>query len=560
MPLDVLEGLRPVDLGLDPSEFPEYRRDARTGREVQLEVIEFGSYCEKRVAATNAPTGIGKQVIAVSIAKITNMRTVIGTATKALQDQYVRKLGHAGLVEIKGRANYQCAGFGHVDCRGGVTLGCKYSKGPSCPYRGALERARGSGLVVANYAYWLTANDKGGGLARVGEDREDFGDNPVELLVLDEADQAPRWLEEYLAVRVYEGEVKRWCDPKRLGEEVTEWVGLAGGVLDGLGEDLKARTVVLKGKGRSATKTELDEHHRLEKLKSKLERIKGMSGGDWVIERRDGTRWGREWRFDVVWPGRYAEQYLFCKVGKVVMMSATLRPKTLGLLGVSRGEYEFREWPRVFPANRHPIYLCPARGDDGKEVRVDRRTTEADMGLWLEHLDRILDGRLDRRGIIQTVSYDRAKYILDSSRHRDSMLGNTSDPDSETAVEIAEEFRRREPPAILVSPSFAIGWDFPGVECEYIIVCKVPFKPSMGKVGRAREQRDAQYSAYLTMQELVQGCGRGMRSEDDRCEVFVTDGHLGWFLGKFGSLGPDWFKLAVRRVSEIPVAPEKLQK
>ena len=138
------------------------------------------------------------------------------------------------------------------------------------------------------------------------------------------------------------------------------------------------------------------------------------------------------------------------------------------------------------------------------------------------------------------------------------MLGNSSDPDSDSAVEVAEEFRRRPAPAILVSPSFAQGWDFPREQCEYIVICKVPFKPGVGRVMRAREEKDPQYGSYLAMQEMVQSAGRGMRSADDRCEVFVTDGHLNWFLYKSRALAPSWFVDAVRKVREIPDAPPRL--
>jgi Rad3-related DNA helicase len=239
-------------------------------------------------------------------------------------------------------------------------------------------------------------------------------------------------------------------------------------------------------------------------------------------------------------------------------MSATLRPKTLGLLGVGKEHYEFKEWQRIFPAHRHPIYSIPARYQD-KDVRIDRRTTEEQMHAWVEHIDKIIEGRLDRKGIIQTVSYDRQKYLFEHSRHSQHFIGNTNDPDSETASQIADAFRRSRAPQVLVSPSFATGWDFPGEGCEYVIVCKVPFKPNQGKVQKAREERDKQYGAYLAMIDLVQSAGRGMRSADDRCEVFVVDGHLSWFLHQNSSLAPQWFVHGVRKMAEIPKAAEKLK-
>lgn len=555
--LDILTDCTPSDFGLDAAIFPEFRRDPNTGREVQLEAIEFAAYCQRRVAAASIPTGVGKSLIAWVVAKLTGMRTAILTGTKGLMDQYGRDFRAHGLVDIRGRSNYQCADLAHLDCRGGATMGCRYIRGGGCEYERAKHKAVNADVVSTNYSYWMTVNDKAMGLERTGESAEINGDNPVELLVLDEGDIAPDLLADYLSVRIYENEIRRWVEPKQMKDDRGDWQALAVMAMADITDQLKDERAKLSMMGHTATKQHVDRFHVLERLLDKFTRISTIAD-DWVIERRDGTRYGRMWAMDVVWAGRYAERYLFCNVPRVLIMSATLRPKTLALLGVSKDQFEFREWPRVFPANRHPIYSIPAT-NNGKEVRVDRRTSDAEMGMWVAHLDRIIDGRLDRKGLIQSVSYDRQKFLMDHSRHADLMLGNTADPESETAAEAAEEFRQSDAPKILVSPSFARGWDFPASQVEYIIICKVPFKPNQGKVMKAREQNDPSYGSYLAMQEMVQASGRGMRSETDRCEVFITDGHLSWFLYRNKSLAPQWFYDAVRKVRDIPKPPPRLE-
>lgn len=554
--LTILEGYKPGDLGLDA--FEEYRKDPTTGQEVQLEAIEFAAYSSARVCGLAAPTGIGKELIAVSLQKLTGLRTVIATATKGLQAQYDKNHSRYGLVDIRGRANYDCGDYANLDCRGGASMGCRYVGGGGCGYEQRKAKARNAQLVSLNYAYWFNVNDKANGLDRTEAEAELFGENPVELLILDEGHAAPDLLSEYLACRVYEGEVKRWVDPRELDDRISTWKKFINDhdVLGELEAEIRTLGMELVHLGRKATKKQVEDLHVLERTLQKMTRVASMQD-DWVLELRLGTKWGRMWAFDVVWPGRYAEQYLFCGVPKIVIMSATLRPKTLGLLGVKREDYEFREWQRIFPANRHPIYNIPAKVD-GADVRIDRRTNDVQLRAWVEHIDKIIDGRRDRNGIIQTVSYDRQKYLMERSRNSDLMIGNTQDPESENAEEIAKVFRCTSTPRILVSPSFSTGWDFPGKECEYIVICKVPFKPNHGKVVKAREEKDPQYGAYMAMIDMVQGAGRGMRGVEDRCEVFVVDGHLGWFLGQNKGLAPDWFVKAVRKVLEIPKAPEKL--
>src|SRR5215471_13301108 len=543
--MSILEGYTPKDLGLDGYE--SYRCDPVTGQEVQLEVVEFAAYTEKRVATCSVPTGVGKSLIALSLAKLTGARTVVLTATKGLQDQYVHDAARYGLVDVRGRDNYACQDFSGLSCRDGSQVGCRYL-GRGCTYECARGKARNSDLVCTNYNYWISANDRARGIEEDG--------NEVEMLILDEGHSADVVLSDYLSVRMYESEIKEYVDAKELDEEILHWQDMWLSVaVSELEEEIESLKKTVK---RNLTHpVPLKRLHDKEKTKDKLLKITDMNTEDWICEKREGGRYGRTWDFDVIWPGRYAEKYLFCDVSKVVIMSATLRPKTMALLGVGKDEYEFREWQRIFPGNRHPIYSIPARSN-GKEIRIDRRTNQDDLLAWVDHIDSIIDGRLDRRGIIQTVSYDRQRFLMDHSRHRDLFMGNTSDPDSETASAIAQDFKNAQPPRILVSPSFSTGWDFPQQECEYVVICKVPFKGNGSKVQKVREERDEQYGAYGAMLEMVQGAGRGMRSADDQCEVFVVDAHINWFVFQNKNLAPGWFVRGIRKVVDIPSPPVRL--
>jgi Rad3-related DNA helicase len=554
-------GVRPSDLGFGP-EFPDYRVNPRNQQPVQWEAIEFAALSDARFIGISVPTGVGKSLAAASIHKLTCLRTVTLTATRALQAQYKKDFERYGLFDIQGRSNYSCLEWDNLDCRSGASMGCPACQGKGCTYERERDVAREEEWVSTNYAYWMTANDRGEGLCRTKKQVEAGAEaNPVRLLILDEAHEADKWLENYLSVAVFEKEIEKYADPKRLGEGLSVWKELSGQAVQDLEDRIADEKLEVLKKGKRVVRRHLQKLHELEAAMEKLSRVLKM-GDEWVVEKFEGTRRGRMWKFDLVWPGKYAEKYLFCGVEKVVFMSATLRPQTLHRLGVKKGEYEFQEWERIFPANRHPIYSIPAvkEGRDGKrvEIRIDRRTQEGDYKVWMAHIDRIIAARLDRKGLIQSVSYDRQKYIIDNSRFSHLMLGNTADPDSASAVEVAENFRQADPPAILVSPSFSMGWDFPDVECEYIIICKVPFKPGHSKVMKQREARDKSYGSYNAMQELVQSAGRGMRSEGDRCEVMVTDGHVTWFMHVNKHLAPNWFANAVRKVVEIPKPPEKL--
>src|SRR5262249_26130519 len=130
----------------------------------------------------------------------------------------------------------------------------------------------------------------------------------------------------------------------------SEWIKSAGLFLKELESAIKRR---------SSNQKELERITRLESLIEKFEKIASLDN-DAVCEMHESSRYGRSWSFDVIWPGKLSESKLFAGIKKVVIMSATLRPGDLAELGVSKEDYEFREWPRVFPVSRGPIYHYPA--------------------------------------------------------------------------------------------------------------------------------------------------------------------------------------------------------
>ena len=549
--------LTPSDLGL--TGYPSFRTDS-LGRPVQLEVVEFAAYCEKRFAAVCAPTGIGKGCAALSIAKLAGVRTAILTGTLGLQDQYKVEGSANGLVDIRGRANYSCGDWPELDCRLGSKMGCRYVGGRGCEYDTCKDLAREADIVGTSYAYWMTVHDKAQGLERTGEDAELEGRNPIELLICDEFHTAKTWLAGYIAVRLYEGEVKRWCEPAMMGEDIAKWQQLIQNLnlIDELKTEVKVLALEIAGLGKKVKKQHIEQLHRTEALMGKFMRVMSMRD-DWVLERKDGTRVGRVWSFDVIQPGRYAEQYLFCRVPKVVVMSASLRPKEMPLMGIGKDEYEFREWQRIYQRSNCPIYYLPPKFD-GKSVRVTQKTDAAQLFAWVLHIDQLMKGRLDRRVLIITSSYKYQEFLMGHSSYGEYMIGNKDEEDSETAQEAFNRFIKTPPPVILCSPSFGVGWDFKDDRCEFLVISKVPLRAPKGasKLMAARLARDPEYGNHETMQDIVQWCGRPQRSETDRAEIVIVDGSWDWFGPRNAKHAPEGFVKEIRRVLALPPAPKKI--
>lgn len=547
MPL--LDYITPESLALDNTRFPEFRP-------AQLEAIEKIAYSDKRFVVLGLMTGTGKSLIAAAAALFTNRRTVILTHTKGLQQQYVDDLSSSGLVDIRGRANYECP---HADnCRDGMEIGCTMRG--ICTYNIQKAKVINSQLVISNYAYWFAVNALGSGLNGLDID-EDTGQitGGVDMLVLDEGHYAPTALSDFLGFTIFDKDIERYSDP--LGDNVDEWANLGRDIVEELKAELRTLRMELSHFKNDPGKRKklLTMIRHTKSTCEKMYKLSNASSQDWVCELKENTRFGRQWKFDIIWPGLYAEKHLFCGVPKVVIMSATIRPKTMALLGVGKDEFEFFEWDRVFPAQRCPVYFCPPQVE-GKQLRITRNSTQEQLLEWVRHIDAMIESRLDRRILVLTTSYKYQQFLKENSKHRHLMVGNTDDPDSDSAAEVFEQFITTKPPVILCSPSFGTGWDFKDDRAELLIISKVPLRipGSASKLMQARLDRDKDYGAYETMQDLVQSAGRLQRSETDRGEIVITDGSASWFLPRYKHLAPSRFVSSIRTVRKLPKAPPRL--
>lgn len=514
--MPTLDDTSPVDLGL-PKKFSTWRRS-------QLEGIDTILYEDQHNIALCQPTGSGKSILAPALHKITDARVTVLTATKGMQEQYLDDFRNSGMVEIKGRNNYACKDSPpgrKWTCEVGAEEGCTHLGMPSCPFSKRVERFRERNLGVTNYQMYMH------GHRQIG-----FLGPPPDYLVCDEAHEIVRQLETFLNIHL------TWTDligldeiniNSRGGNTFTKWRPWAE----------EAKKTVGQWR-RSVDEKDKQERKRVEQLAEKLWWIAIMQDKEWVWQ---ATKRGVE--FQCVWPGRYAAQALFSRAGKVVLLSGTLRPYLLGLVGIAKKESLYREWPRVFPAVRHPFVHIDT-------LKMKYSTTDEEMEVMTARVDEIIGGRLDRKGIIHTKSYDRAQWIKDHSEYRDIMILN----ESYTTREKAREFREADAPRVLISPSYPTGWDFPYTQCEYQIIVKVPFDTTTSQVAKERKKTKPMFGLYTTMQELMQMTGRGMRAEDDRCENFILDNQVMWFMKLARGFAPYWF--TCKTVLDVPPPPPKL--
>jgi Rad3-related DNA helicase len=262
--------------------------------------------------------------------------------------------------------------------------------------------------------------------------------------------------------------------------------------------------------------------------KSTLAKLQSLSvaSGDWVIQKtHHGMVFTPRWVAD-----RGAD--LFQSVPKVMFMSAILSHKTADSIGVPTGDD--RSWLEVgsyFPPENTPIWHVPT-------TRVNYLSDDYSTTIWQSRIDQIIQRRLDRKGIVFTVSYDRARLLLSRSRYKGIMLTHST---GDVTI-VVNRFKAMKPPAVLVSPTVTTGWDFPGMgQPQYIIVGKVPYPDTKSLITQARHGDDKDWSSYLAMQTLIQECGRMSRSVEDKCEILLVDDNFIWFMFQYKHFAPKWF-------------------
>lgn len=522
--------LSPIDL-----DFPE---SFSTFRDCQHEAFEFVLTSEKRFIALGIPPGGGKSGVAFGLAKLLGGRTTILTATHGLEDQYVETFNDSNLqrlAHIRGRRNYTCWEGGN--CDDGRRMDCADKLG--CPYLGAFRSQDSSEVVITNYAYWLAVNSKGEGITK------------PDTLVCDEAGLADEWLSNSLNFNFTEHQLRDiGIRGYRPSEDIADWIELAPRVLQAAYDHYNQVQQSNKGTKFGKDLARIRRAEEIYDAANKLSQL-GRAEDNWICSRIDGADIGRLWKFQCVWPGMYRER-LFQGVKRVILMSATMRPYTLRLLGIKRDDCEFKEWGRQFPAVNGPVIWIPT-----VKVRYEDKFSNEDRQRWLDRHDEIYKWGNDRRGLDHTISYKRAREINDALGNRYRLvLNGAADPESATATEAFDKFSKSPIDTVLVSPSFGTGWDFAGTKAEWQVLSKMPLLPPVDKLVKARTDQDSAYPWYKAGQELVQSCGRINRYPSDRGMTLIVDDQIGWLKRAASEHIPNWFN--VRKEEQLPRPLEKL--
>lgn len=494
-----------------------------------------------RTVFLDAPVGSGKSLIHLLVAR--SLGSAYATTPQTmLVDQYGRDTApgakFAGMAStLYGRANYECPyvrslplGDPEATADGAP---CTYLDGwpadcpafSQCPYYRAKAAAQAAPSSVTTLAYLFVGVLK-------GIDRPNSGWGPRSLLVVDEAHGLPEDLVQFFSCEV--------------GEKTLPGFDFAG--IGGADDPLEFMRERLPGYAREQAET-------LEAMQADPSNLKAMGRQARLVRRaqrleenlaRDDVEWVHTcgdrppkhlWRPLSAGPLVGADWRRF---DHVLLSSATFFgiPTLVRDLGLP-GPWEVVTVPDTFPPGNAPVRLTGT-------VRLNKERMAAELPTVVTELARIAHLHPSERGIIHCNSYMVREFIeANAPRPFSSRLVFHDRGDRNESLEEWKDDGRRN--SVFVGVAMSEGLDLVGDQARWQVVIKAPF-PNLGDpwVVRRRDRPGGrQWYEEQAITDMLQACGRVMRSRDDRGATYILDANADRLLRRHWTSLPEWFRARV---------------
>ena len=420
------------------------------------------------------------------------------TITKALQDQYNKLFDDTSL--LKGKNNYQCQVNVDVDVENAPCLLAPKLKEECwskniCPYYNARNKALTTKFSALNYKMFLSLP---------GHVKN------KNFLICDEASELEDELVKHFSV---------FIDPDKLKllgvkvpylyssnmEDVYKWFNQ---LLVIIGEHIESLTAKHNNKH---TQLNINDKIKLNYFKN-LHRTLNLIDETWskceYVCQRDGkTVKIMPLKVDVL------SKYIFNYAENILLMSATIVDhknfaKTLGI-----DNYKYIEVDSTFDSTKAPIYVSVRN-------KLNKENMARSLPRIVEQIQSICKSHSQEKGIIHTHTLSITEYLQKNLKDSRYLFR-----DSETKNDIIlSKHSKSTEPTVIVSPSMTFGIDLRDELARFQIIVKGAFLP-LGDV-RIKKLFDEDKDWYTNKMliNLVQACGRGVRSKEDHCVTYILDG------------------------------------
>ncbi len=528
-----------------------------TPRPGQIESIEFALNAfnsGKRFVMLEAPTGAGKSVLGLTLSQFYQDSYYI-TIQKFLQDQLSKDFGEQGkhgsfMVDLKGRNAYECTyelnkslntaatiakwksrkhdcAEGHCRLKGKSKYDeCISGTGQKlCPYFVQRSAAMASPVALMNFSSFLF------------QTRFTEGFDKRELLIIDEGHNIEGQLMDFVSLTLSSSDLDIKLPIFDTPEEYAQWLQ-AEQVYDQM--MLKKRMAEEEKNPKKA-----DEYEgTARKVQEFITEMSKEDHSPWVFDIKE-TKFGAVIQFKPIFIHEFAEEYLFSRADKILIMSATILNANVmrRSLGINKEEMVAKRLGCNFPIKNRPICYTPVAKATGGARKQHEWGPKITAGV-----DKIMDKYAGKKGIIHTHNFAISEMLLADCKRsaRDRFLFQKNFDNKYVMME--EHADRKD--SVIVAPAMHEGLDLKGNLSRFQIVCKMPFANFIDdKQLGARKDIDPEFYDWLTALKLVQSVGRSVRSETDWAHTFILDESFGWWYKRNKSkMIPKWFQEAVREL------------
>jgi len=435
------------------------------------------------------------------------------TITKTLQDQYLQLFKDSAIA--KGKSNYVSTIDPNIDVEIENAIIPKkileeHRHNNKCPYHNARNKSLISKFGVLNYKMFLSLP------AHVK--RKNF-------IICDEASELEDEIIKQFSALVDPDRLKKYgIDSTSLystkAETVQKWLY---NIVVEIGEHV---TKLTNANNKNQIEINQSDSIKLSYLKN-LHRtisliIETWGDCEYITQRNEGIVSITPLKVDKL------TKYIFNYGDKVLLMSATIIDhkhfaKTLGIT-----DYKYIEVDSTFESEKAPIYI-------NTKHKINHYNLKKILPTIIKQIDNICKAHAGEKGIIHTHTSFITSCLKNNFRNNNRFLYRDQENKNE---DILREHSLNPSPTILVSPSLGLGIDLKDDLARFQIIIKAPYLPLGDERIKKMFELDKQWYSNKMLSNVVQQCGRGVRSKQDHCKTYILDASI--------------FEAIIRNKSKLP--------
>lgn len=539
-----------------PFDEPRKISDGSTQIDLIREIVYYLYQEDYDNVIIDAPTGVGKSVVNVTVADMIEGDGFYVTPQKKLREQLQADDVLSDYYEaLRGREDYVC-GVSGKDCSScpiNQEADSSCMNYDECTYWEAKEDAMASELAVLTFAYLIVdgsipTHSQGDGTGK----RISFGDR--DLLIVDECHN----LEDQVASLFAGFKISPWSLPMEVFDNITYDLDLENTTrhhqvedkveeLQQRAEDFIARKRAEEGEltGEDAVDVEQCEKF-LDKVEWFFDEIE--HGRDWVVE-MDVTEYGnsryKTFKLKPVKVDKFLRNFVWDRADKRILSTATMPyrdnpQKWQRQIGLP-GETHVIRVSMPFPKGHRPIHTDCMVGN------MSQGGMDTHWDSVMEKINELAKKHRGEKGLIHSASYSRAERFWKDAQNYDYLRDNVVlDRHEENSDYYMQDWIDGDE-QIFVSPAVTEGVDLEGDLCRWQVLMKVPF-PSPGdpRVEYLLDEKPHigwDWYFETTANDIIQSVGRAVRAKDDYADYYVLDSKFNDIVDKVTL--PDWFTEAI---------------